>query len=150
MSDTTLKVLLICATLTLLFSFFSTNENQWIEGASIYFAVAFIAFFASSNDYMREKQFMKNHKEILNEEVMVIRGQYGTSMSIKCTDLVVGDIVQIETGMKVPADCVIIEGLDITVDERVYNDDVEKIVKKTISNGQNHKDNPDTFLLSQT
>jgi P-type E1-E2 ATPase len=71
---------------------------------------------------MREKQFMKNHKEILNEECMVIRGQYGTSMSVKCTDIVVGDIIQIETGMKVPADCVIFEGLDITVDERIYND----------------------------
>ena len=60
--------------------------------------------------------------EILNEEVNVIRGYSGLSMSCKVIDLVVGDIVIVETGMRVPADCLLINGLDITVDEALYHE----------------------------
>jgi P-type E1-E2 ATPase len=106
-----------------------------MEGASIFFAVAFISLFAASNDYAKEKQFLKLHDAIRNEEVNVIRGQYGLSMSTKVFDLVVGDIVLIETGMRIPADCVLIEGLDITVDEGVYFEGRESIVRKEIATG---------------
>jgi magnesium-transporting ATPase (P-type) len=37
-------------------------------------------------------------------------------MSTKVFDIVVGDIVIIETGRRVPADCILIEGMDVTVD----------------------------------
>lgn len=113
--------MLIAATLTLLVGLFSDKENQWVEGVSIYAAVLLILFFSSSNEHLREKQFLKNYKEIIDEECMVVRGQYGTAVEIKCVDLVVGDIIQVETGMKVPADCIIIEGTDITVDESIYH-----------------------------
>lgn len=77
--DTTLRVLLVAATLTFIIGFFSEKEYQWVEGASIYFACAFIALFTASCDLLKEKQFQKLHKEILNQEVSVIRGQYGLS-----------------------------------------------------------------------
>ena len=41
-------------------------------------------------------------------------------MAIKAYDLVVGDIILVETGMRIPADCILIDGIDITVDEAVY------------------------------
>ena len=127
------------------------NRSSWVEGASIYFACAFIALFASSCDYMKEKQYLKLHDEILNEEVNVIRGQYGLSQPSKVTDLVVGDIIHIENGMRIPADCVLIDGMDITVNESVYNEDRECIVAKGISKGEDHhRENPDPFLLSRS
>jgi magnesium-transporting ATPase (P-type) len=39
---------------------------------------------------------------------------------VKATNVVVGDILIIESGMKVPADCVIISGIDILVDDSRY------------------------------
>ena len=39
---------------------------------------------------------------------VVIRGNEGLSKTIPSTDLLVGDIIKIETGMKIPADCIII------------------------------------------
>ena len=63
-------------------------------------------------------------------------------------DVVVGDVIIIEAGMKVPADCLLFEGMDITVDEKDYNDGIETIVKKTISTGFNHTSHPDPFILS--
>lgn len=60
--------------------------------------------------------------EILNEEVNVIRGYSGLSMSCKVVDLVVGDIIIVETGMRIPADCILVSGQDITVDEGIYHE----------------------------
>ena len=73
---------------------------------------------------------MKLHDAIRNEEVNVIRGQYGLSMTKKVKDVVVGDIVLIETGMRVPADCILIEGIDITVDENIYHEGRETMIRK--------------------
>lgn len=43
----------------------------------------------------------------------------------------VGDIILIEAGMRIPADCVLIEGNDVTVDEAYYDaDGKERIVRK--------------------
>jgi len=46
---------------------------------------------------------------------------------------VVGDIILIETGMRIPADCILIEGMDITVDEAPYFEERETINPKAIS-----------------
>jgi magnesium-transporting ATPase (P-type) len=63
---------------------------------------------------------------------------------------VVGDIILVEAGNRIPADCILIEGNDITVDEAYYNDKKEVIVKKSLSTKDNHRDNPDPFLLSKS
>lgn len=51
-------------------------------------------------------------------------------MTIKTSDLVVGDMILVETGMRIPADCILIDGKDVTVDEAIYCEDRESIVKK--------------------
>ena len=63
------------------------------------------------------------HEEIKNEEVAVIRGQNGLSAACKVIDLVVGDLIMVESGMRIPVDCVLIRGHDITVDEALYCED---------------------------
>jgi Ca2+-transporting ATPase len=63
---------------------------------------------------------------------------------------VVGDIILIEAGMRIPADSILLEGMDVVVDEAEYFEDRETIVKKSLSNGENHKDNPDPFLLTRS
>ena len=39
------------------------------------------------------------------------------TQTIPVTDLVVGDIIKLEQGMRIPADCVLLEGIDISTDE---------------------------------
>lgn len=99
-----------------------------MEGVTIYAGVLFISLFAAGNDYMREKQNLRLIDEILNEEVNVIRGYSGLSMPCKVVDLVVGDIVMIETGMRVPADCILLRGMDVKVDEGLYHEGRSTIV----------------------
>jgi hypothetical protein len=64
----------VAATLTLVIGLYSTEEYKWVEGASIYFAVALVALFSAGADYAKNKQFLKLHDEIKNEETSVIRG----------------------------------------------------------------------------
>lgn len=55
----------------------------------------------------------------------------------------------IEPGCIIPADCILIEGEDINVDETKYSDD-RKGVKKTVAHIDNINQYPDPFLLSST
>lgn len=40
-------------------------------------------------------------------------------------DLVVGDVIKLEQGMRIPADCVLIEGTDIATDESAMTGEPE-------------------------
>ena len=53
--------------------------------------------------------------------------------------------------MRVPADCVLIIGQDVTADETIYNEGRELVNKKEVSKGEeHHRDNPDCFLLANS
>lgn len=47
----------------------------------------------------------------------MIRGNVGASRTISVWDVVAGDIIILETGSAVPADCLIVEDSDLQVDE---------------------------------
>jgi len=67
--------------------------------------------------------------EILNEKSTVFRGQTGTSQEIFSNQLVVGDIVLLSAGDKVPADCILIEEMDMYVDQSIIFPGEERIEK---------------------
>ena len=79
--------------------------------------------------------------------VNVVRGQYGTSQQIMSGDLVVGDVVLLEQGNRVPADCLLIEEMDMQVDEKMFFPNKREFSVKQCSNGENHLENPDPILL---
>lgn len=70
----------------------------------------------------------------------------------------VGDIVDLQQGDRVPADCILVEEMNITVDEGIYNKEYNEPVEKEQSEyfgpqnetPDNHLDNPDPFLLTDT
>tara|TARA_B110000285_G_C15024737_1_gene563525 strand:- start:744 stop:917 length:174 start_codon:yes stop_codon:yes gene_type:complete len=55
-------------------------------------------------------------KEVNKQRVTVYRGQFGAVKSIHICGLVVGDIIDLSAGDRVPADCVLIEEMNMTVD----------------------------------
>jgi Ca2+-transporting ATPase len=65
---------------------------------------------------------------------------------------VVGDIILLETGGRVPADSILIEGADLAVDETYYYAVNAKASKKTVATEDNikQKPKPDPFILSNT
>ena len=69
-------------------------------------------------------------EEIEREEVQVIRGQYGLAYTTYVSELVVGDIVLLQAGDRVPADCLLVEEMDMKVDERYYYPDRAELAEK--------------------
>ena len=125
------------------------SADAWVEGISIMAACAFITMLSSLCNWGKEKQYLKLHDEIKNEKVSVIRGQYGLSQESKVSDIVVGDVVLIEAGMRIPADCVLLDGQDITVDETLYGHGNYSEKNRSMGREQ-HRQNPDAFLLSRS
>lgn len=96
------------------------------------------------------------HDEVNNNEVTVYRGSSCKTVHIR--DLVVGDLIQINQGDRVPADCLLIEEHFMFVDETLYDKnryDVEKETSVKYRKGSfqqkfkpdNHHLNVDPFLF---
>lgn len=151
--DDNVIYLIIAATLYLMFSLFSKSKTAYIETLTIYVGVFFAALVAAICDWVKERQFLKIKDEINNAQVLVFRGCFGTCVSISIRDLVVGDLIDVQQGDRVPADCVLVEEANIKVDQSMYNPK-ETAVEKSLSltntdyGPDNHKLNPDPFLLS--
>ena len=150
------QVLLVFATISLVVSFFQDEtKGKWLESVSIYFAVLFAATVQTLCDWGKEKQFLRLRKEIMNEKVTVLRGQSGTSQTVLVRELVVGDIVLLNQGDRVPADCLLIEEMDMRVDQKQFFPDQEgtEMCTKQCSYQDVESDkqmNPDPVLLQDS
>ena len=139
------------AALQLFASFYSEANFAWLQSVSVAFAVIFAALISSICDYGKQKQFLNLQAEIIKQQITVLRGQYGTSQSVFVKDLCVGDIVLLEAGDRVPADCLLIREMDMFVDQSHFfaADDSHCAEKQcSTSMGANHLDNPDPILLA--
>jgi magnesium-transporting ATPase (P-type) len=56
----------------------------------------------------------------------------------------------LEVGARVPADCILLSGQDLTVDESYYNKAENHATKKEAASDRNYQKGADPFLLSQT
>lgn len=69
---------------------------------------------------------------IKEETIPVIRGKFGATQSVSVWKLVVGDVCLLETGGRVPADCIVLEAADLEVDEPARGPNEEaRLVKKS-------------------
>lgn len=64
-------------------------------------------------------------------------------------ELAVGDVILIEAGSRVPADCVLFDSADVSVNEGVYRDEEVFLVKKYNLDDPEFS-SPDCFLLSDS
>lgn len=130
----------------------SGPEWGWVQGVSIYFSIFIIVSLAALNDWVKDKQFVKLQSLVKDENIPVVRGKHGATQSVNIYDLVVGDIILLDTGCRVPADCLLLDGLDVKVDESFYYDgEASKAASaKTVVTEDNYSASPDPFLLSDS
>lgn len=83
---------------------------------TIYLGLFAQAIIASICDHSKNRQFLLLKDEINKEKVTVYRGAYGTTESIRVKNLVVGDIIHVQQGDRIPADSILVEEMNITVD----------------------------------
>ena len=78
-------------------------------------------------DYWKDKKFIKLQSILIDEQTTVTRGKFGATEQISVWDLVVGDVIMVKSGQRVPGDCLVLESSDFQVDENV--DDKFRLVK---------------------
>jgi Ca2+ transporting ATPase len=104
------RVLLVAALVSIIIGLIQHGYPKGLtEGVSIMFALVIIITVTSGNNYISEKRLAELLALSEEQEVAVYRNDKNT-ITIPGSELVVGDLIKFEGGMKVPADCMMVEG----------------------------------------
>ena len=88
-------------------------STGWIEGVFILVALCIQVLITSWNDYSKDTKFVELQSLNRKEELPVLRGKVGSTQTINVWKLLVGDIITLQPGDKVPADCIVIESANL-------------------------------------
>lgn len=126
LGDPIIKIMLIALAIRIVLLF---NDADWYETIGMLISIFLSSLISSLSEYGSNKAF----KKLLNEyEGISVRVKRNNEMvSVKSEEIVVGDIVFLESGEIVPADGVIVEGT-VGVDESSINGE-SKEAKKGIN-----------------
>ena len=96
------------------------------------------------NDYVKEKQFQELMSKSDVKAVKVLRN--GQENMRDSQELVVGDIIIIQTGETIPADCLVLQSSDFACNESALTGEPDGLPKEPV-NDANYISQPDCFLL---
>ena len=113
--DPILKTLIIGSIVILVLGLIQDPANGWVEGIAILIAVFIVLTVTAGNDYYKDKKFRKLLLLQSDKKCKVLRD--GATDLISSWDLLVGDIVLLETGDEIPADGLYFRGTRMVVDE---------------------------------
>jgi P-type Ca2+ transporter type 2C len=105
------------------------EDSAWTEGVAIWVAVLVVSLVGAGNDWNKDRQFQKlnSQKDII--QIKVIRG--GKQQLVENSEIVVGDVMMLDTGDKVVADGYTIEVHNLTLDEASLTGEADPIKKGT-------------------
>jgi len=107
-NDFTLMVLIAAAFVSIGIETYENPSTGYIDGVAILVAVFAVALVTAGNDYTKELQFRALEKSSQQDErTSVIRN--GQIERINPVDLVVGDIIKLQSGDMIPADSIIVD-----------------------------------------
>lgn len=133
--DTTIIILCVAALVSLAAGL---HTGHYIDGIAILAAVFIATLVGFVNEYKSNKEFELLNKVSDNIRVKVSREGHFHTVTID--ELVVGDIVHIYTGDKIPADGKLLQGIELMVNQSLLTGESEHI----------HKDENDTTLYRGT
>jgi len=124
LGDPIIKILLIALMVKIVLMF---QNADWFETLGIFIAIFLASLISTISEYGSEKAFKRLQEESMNILVKVRRNS--RLVKINIGDVVVGDIVYLESGDLVPADGFIIKG-NLLVDESALNGETKEFSKK--------------------
>ncbi len=123
LGDPIIRILLIALGIK---TVFLIQNFDWYETVGIVIAIFLASFISTVSEYGSEKAFEKLQEESSKIKCKVLRNKKVVEVNIE--DVVVGDIVLLESGDRIPADGEIIEG-EIIVDESSITGEAKEIYK---------------------
>ena len=130
LGDPIIRILIIALGIKLVFLI---KDFDWYETVGIVIAIFLASFISTISEYGSERAFEKLQEDASKIKCRVKRS--GKIDEIPIDDVVVGDLVLLEAGDKVPADGVLIEG-DLLVDESSLNGETKEIRKESLKLNQ--------------
>lgn len=121
--DPTIVVLCVCAGIAVLLGLLD-GTMPW-DGVAILVAVAIASLGSTWSEFKANKAFELLKRD--SEKVPVKVRRNGEFHSIPSTEVVVGDIVMLESGDRVPADGQIVESIDACFDESLMTGESEAV-----------------------
>ena len=128
LGDPIIRILLIALGIKILFLM---QDFDWYETVGIVIAIFVASFISTISEYGSEKSFVKLQKEAAKIKCRVKRN--GKVEEIKVEEVVVGDIVLLSAGDKIPADGILVKG-NLSVDESSLNGEAREIYKEPQTN----------------
>ena len=122
--DPIIKILIFALILNVIFAFL--GKSEWYESVGIAMAVLLATLVSTFSEYRNESAFQKLQGEASLIKCKVYRN--GAVAEIPINDITMGDCVLLQTGDKIPADGVIIDG-SINVDQSILNGEAKEEAK---------------------
>ena len=138
LGDPIIKILLIALAIKVVVLF---RDFDWYETIGILIAIFLASFISSISEYGSEKAFSRLQEEQLKTTAKVRRS--GKIIEIPSGEIVVGDIVMLSSGDKIPADGYLVKG-NLSIDESALNGETKE-AKKLSKNGPVISDNNRVF-----
>lgn len=116
LKDPMIRILILSLIISSIFAVL--GKADWIETIGIFIAITATTLVSTGSEYRNENTFAKLQEEASKIMVKVMRD--GNLTEVKIDDLVVGDIIKLQNGDKIPADGILREG-EISVDQSSLN-----------------------------
>jgi magnesium-transporting ATPase (P-type) len=120
----------------------------WLEGVSIMLALCIIIVVSSGNNYASEKRLANLIALAEKQDVPVYRKGNGETETVSYEDLVVGDLIALSKGMKVPADCMVVENDNLFSKEDALTGEPDALPKNALTQ-QNYNEGKDCVIFAK-
>lgn len=145
--DPMIKILCVALLLNVIFMclhyFAGIGDTEWYETVGIAAAVIIATFVSTYSEYNNENAFQKLQEEASLIKCKIYRN--GEIAEIPINDIVVGDCILLQSGDKIPADGIIVDG-NISVDQSVLNGESKEAKKIAVPENYVDKDEAMDFL----
>ena len=112
--DLMIIILLLASLISIIIGIAQKTSEEIVDGVAILAIVIMNAVFGVVQEHKAEKS-LQALKKLTEKEVVVFRD--GVLKKISSNQLVVGDIISLEAGSILPADCRLIESSELKIDE---------------------------------
>lgn len=127
-------IIILLVALFIQASLFLMGQAEWFEPAGIFIAIIIANGVAAISECSQEaKATALKAEEESNNFAKVIRNS--SLQNIHINDIVVGDLIFLQTGDKIPADGPIVKN-SVTIDQSVLNGESEPVLKCPVSEGE--------------
>ena len=131
LGDMMVRILIVCAVVQIVLGCTLSEDpsKDWVDGVSIIVAILVVVLVGSITNYQKETKFHELN-EVQNEGTKYTIIRNGKPSEHVSDDLLVGDLIAVNYGDIMAADCLLVEGNGIKMDESALTGESDAMKKE--------------------